>query len=230
MQTPIVLLTGVDPEPMATTMVGFQFGLPGAVAVRHQIDVERQVLIRTVSDLTGVLEQHEITLEHACVSCAIREDILPTLERLAREGRWQSMIVHLPVGGGAGQICWVLARETRFARLLRVSAVVAAVNTQDPVRDLLGDDLLAERGTHSSDDDRRGVGEVLGAMIEHADVVVLDGTALPVAHGLIRTLARADTTIVTAASDVEAATLTAGLHNTPGPRPGPPRIAPRSCR
>lgn len=212
MQTPIVLLTGVDPEAMATTMVGFQFGLPGAVAVRHQIDVERQVLTRTVSDLTGVLEQHEITLEHACVSCAIREDILPTIERLAREGRWQSMVVHLPVGGEAGQICWVLARETRFARLLRVSAVVAALATQDPVGDLLGDDLLAERGTHSSHDDRRGVGEVLGAMIEHADVVVLDGTASPVADGLVRTLARPDATVVTAASDVEAAALTSGLH------------------
>lgn len=190
MQTPIVLLTGVDPDAMATTMVGIQFGLPGTVAVRHRIDVERQLLVRTVSDLTGVLEQHETTLEHACVSCAIREDILPTLERLARQGRWQSMVVHLPVGAAAGQICWVLARETRFARLLRVSAVVAALDPRDPVRDLLGDDLLADRALHTSYDDRRGVGEVLAAMIEHADLVALDGPAHPIADGLVRTLAR----------------------------------------
>ncbi len=212
MQTPVVLVTGVDPEAMATTMVGLQFGLPGAVAVHHHIDVERQVLTRTVSDLTGVLEKHEIELEHACVSCAIREDILPTLERLARAGRWQSIVAHLPVGGEAGQVCWVLARETRVARLLRVSAVVAALGARHPVRDLLGDDLLAERGLHSSHDDRRGVGEVLGGMVEHADVVVLDGTAEPVAHGLVRTLARPDATIVTGASELDSATLTGGLH------------------
>lgn len=213
MQTPIVLLTGVDPEAMATTMVGLQFGLPGAVAVRHHIDVERQVLTRTVSDLTGVLEQHEITLEHACVSCAIREDVLPTLERLARDGRWPSIVVHLPVGGEAGQVCWVLARETRFARLLRVAAVVAALSAHDPVRDLTGDELLAERGVHSSDDDRRGVGEVLGAMVEHADLVVLDGAAHPVALGLVRTLARPDATVVAGgASELDAPTLTGRLH------------------
>ena len=165
MLTPVVLVTGVDPDAMATTTVGLQFGLPGAVAVRHHIDVERQVLTRTVSDLSGVLEQHEITLEHACVSCAIREDVLPTIERLARAGRWQGIVVHLPVGGEAGQVCWVLARETRFARLLRVSAVVAALSTQDPV-----------------------------------------------AHGLVRTLARPDATIVSGASDLDDAALTGGLH------------------
>ncbi len=212
MQTPIVVVTGVDPDAMATTMVGLQFGLPDAVAVRHHIDVERQVLTRTVSDLGGVLEQQETLLEHACVSCAIREDILPTLERLARAGRWQSVVAHLPVGGEAGQVCWVLARETRYARLLRVSAVVAAIGTHDPVRDLLGDDLLAERGVHSSYDDRRGIGEVLGAMVEHADLIVVDGDAPPIARGLVRTLARPDATVVTGATDLDAATLTGGLH------------------
>ncbi|MDZ5622583.1 CobW family GTP-binding protein [Nocardioides bizhenqiangii] len=213
MQTPVVLVTGVDPDAMATTMVGLQFGLPGAVAVRHHIDVERQVLTRTVSDLTGVLEQHEITLEHACVSCAIREDVLPTLERLARDGRWQSIVAHLPVGGEAGQVCWVLARENGLARLLRVTAVVAAVSGQDPVQALLGADLLAERGVHSSHDDRRGVGEVLGALVEHADVIAFDGATDPVARGLVRTLARPDATIVTGASDLDDATLTGRLHH-----------------
>ena len=33
----------------------------------------------------GVLEQAEVTLEHGCVSCTLREDVLPTLLRLAGE-------------------------------------------------------------------------------------------------------------------------------------------------
>ena len=100
MRTPVVLLTGVDPEAMATAMVSLQFDLPNAVAVRHRIRHladDWSVLRRTVSDVTGVVERHEVELDHACVSCAIREDVLPTLERLAADGRWASIVAHLPL-------------------------------------------------------------------------------------------------------------------------------------
>lgn len=212
MRVPVVLLAGVDPDAMAATMVGLQFDLPGTVACRHAIDVERGVLTRTVSDLSGVIETHETLLEHACVSCAIREDILPTLERLARDGRWHSIVAHLPVGAEAAHLCAALTWDTRLARFLRVSAVVTAVAGQHPVRDLLGDDLLADRGHHCAHDDRRGVGEVLAAMIEHADVVALDDTAAPVARDLVRTLARPDAAVVDGVHQLGGATLLGRLH------------------
>lgn len=215
MRIPVVLLSGVDPEAMAATMVGLQFDLPAAVACRHTIDVERGVLTRTVSDLTGIIETHEILLDHACVSCAIRADILPTLERLARDGRWHSIVAHLPVGAQAAQLCAALAHHTRVARFLRVSAAVTAVSAHEPVRDLLGDDLLAERGHHCAHDDRRGVGEVLAAMIEHADVVAFDaatGPVDPVARGLVRTLARPDAAVLDGVHDVGGEVLLGRLH------------------
>ena len=53
--------------------------------------------VRTISHAEGLLEQEQIPLEHACVSCALREDILPTLERLAQDGRWDSIVAGLPV-------------------------------------------------------------------------------------------------------------------------------------
>ncbi|MFC7505879.1 GTP-binding protein [Nocardioides sp. CPCC 206347] len=215
MRVPVVLIAGVDPDAMASTMVGLQFDLPGAVAVRHAIDVERGLLTRTVSDLSGVVETHETLLEHACVSCAIREDIVPTLERLARDGRWQSIVAHLPVGAEAAHLCSVLTWDTRLARFLRISAVVTAVGSQDPVRDLLGDDLLADRGQHCSHDDRRGVGEVLAAMVEYADVVTFDdaGEPLdPVARGLVTALARPDAAVIEGGHGLDGATLTGRLH------------------
>lgn len=213
MRTPVVLLTGVDRDAMATAMVGLQFDLPAAVAVRHHIDVARSVLQRVVSDVTGIVEQVEIDLEHACVSCAIREDVVPTLDRLARSGRWSSIVAHLPVGAEARQVCHVLARDTRLARHLRVSGVVAALAGPGVVEDLLGDDLLAERGDHSSVEDRRGVGEVAAAMVEYADVLVTDGTAEPAGVELLAALARPDATIVRGVEHLDAAPLVDGLHD-----------------
>lgn len=213
MQTPIVLVTGVHPDAMAVLTVGLQWDLPCAVAVRHRIDVERQVLERVVSDPTGVLERTEIDLEHACVSCALREDVIPTLQRLANDGRWSSVIAHLPVGARAEQVCAVVAGEARVARDLRITAVMAAVAGSSVEADLLGDDLLAERGLHTSHDDRRGVGEVLAGMIEYADVVVLTEEAEPSGHGLVRALARPDAAVLADTSEVDSSSLVSGrLH------------------
>lgn len=212
MRTPVILVCGVDAEAMATATIGLQFDLPGAVVCRHTIDVERGVLTRTVSDLTGIVESHETLLEHACVSCAIREDIVPTLERLARDARWHSIVAHLPVSAEPAHLCSVLTWDTRLARFLRISAVVTALGSRHPVRDLLGDDLLADRGVHCSHDDRRGVGEVLAAMVEYADVAVLDDEADPIARGLVGALARPGVPVLQGGHALDGAALTGNLH------------------
>lgn len=212
MRVPVVLLTGVHPDALATAMVGLQFDLPHAVAVRHRIDPERRILERMVSDVTGIVEHEEIELAHACVSCALREDILPTLERVARDPRWRTVIAHLPVGTLASQVCAVLARDTRLARYLRVASVVTPLAGPDLVDDLLGDVLLADRGLHSSDDDRRGLGETAAAMIEYADVVAVEGAADPAARDLVRRLARPDATLLDACADLDPFTITGQLH------------------
>ena len=87
MRTPVVVVTGVEGDVMDKAMITLSWDLPRAVAVRHRIDPHSQVLTRTVSDPDGVLEVEHIPLEHACVSCALREDVVPTLERLARDDR-----------------------------------------------------------------------------------------------------------------------------------------------
>ncbi len=215
MRTPVVLITGIDPGPMAAVAVGLQWDLPNAVVVRHHIDVERQVLERVVSDVSGVIEREDIELEHACVSCAIREDVVPTIERCARDGRWKTVLAHLPLGAEAGQVCSVMAWDTRLARHVRVASVVTALAGEDLVEDLLGDQLLHERGRHSSEEDSRGVGEVACGMVEYADVVVVTAPGEATALDLVRTLARPDATVVPGSEFVEAAHVAGQLHSHP---------------
>lgn len=211
MRIPVTLITGVDPDPMATTMVSLMWDLPHAVAVRHHIDVGRRVLVRMVSDVTGIIEHQEINLAHACVSCALREDVIPTLARLARDGRWTSILAHLPVGAAADQICSVSSLDHQLASCLRISSVVVALRGETVVEDLLGNGLLRERGLESSEDDNRGIGEVAAAMVEYADVTVLDGDAASSAVDLVRALARPDARIVHGSNQITAQLLE-GLH------------------
>lgn len=196
MSTPLVLITGIDADAMASTMIGLQWDAPHAVTVRHVIDVERQVLTRVVSDVAGIVERTHLDLDHACVSCALREDVMPTLERLADDGRWGSIIAHLPVAAEATQICRILSYDRALGAKLRVASVLAVVNGPTARADLLGDDLLCERDLHTSAEDRRGVAEVQAALIEYADVVVMIGPVDSIDRGLASVMARPGAEVV----------------------------------
>lgn len=209
MSTPLLLLTGVDEDAMADAMMGLQWDLRRAVAVRHTIDIEEQVLTRVVSDLTGVIELEEIDLDHACVTCALREDIMPTLERLASDGRWATVISHLPVAADASQVCRILAYDSDLGSSLHVAAVLAVVDGPYARRDVLGDDLLADRGLGTSEDDRRGVAEVHAAMIEYADAVIVVGEIEPTDRDLVTMLTRPGASVHTDHLSVDAAALAA---------------------
>ncbi|WP_375002949.1 CobW family GTP-binding protein [Aeromicrobium sp. CTD01-1L150] len=211
-RTPVVMITGVADEPMSRTTMGLQWDLPSAVVVQHRIDAVQQVLTRTVSDISGVVEREEIDLEHACVSCAIREDIVPSLERLAASGRWGSVIAHLPVTAEATQVCRLIAWNPDLAPHVTIAGVVTAFDAQNVVDDLLGDDLVADRGLSTSEDDSRGVAEIAAAMVEYGDVVALLGQPDEPARDLVRTIARPGTGIVEDASLMDAARIVDGIH------------------
>jgi len=197
---------------MLSASISLHFGLPDAVAVRHTIDPERQVLTRVVSDVTGVIELEELSLAHACVSCAIREDIVPTLERLAAQGRWSSIVACLPVAAEANQVCRALAWAPRTAPHVAIAAVVLALDGATVAQDLLGEDLLGERGLATSDHDRRGVAEVASAMVEYADVVCLTQDPDSDELALIATLARPRIPVLTDPSLMDATELAVGVH------------------
>jgi G3E family GTPase len=209
--TPTVLVTGVAEEAMASATIALQWDLPNAVVMRHRIDVERGRLLRTVSDVSGLVEREEIDLEHACVSCAVREDVGPTLARLARNGRWGAIVAHLPVGADAVQVCRVVAQDPRL-RHVRVAGVLGAVDGGRLVDDLLGDELLCERGIHTAEDDRRGVAEVGTAQVEYADAVTVVGAADAAELDLVRALARPGATVLADGDTLEPARLLGGIH------------------
>lgn len=201
---PVLLVAGVDATAIATTALSLQLGLERAVAVNHRIDLSRSVLVRTVSDLGGVLEVSEVPLEHACVECAVREDVVPTLRRLAHDGRWRHVVSSLPVAAPATQVTRGLRREEHGSASVRVAGLVTALDGHRVCDDLLGDDLVADRAIATADDDRRGVAEVAAAMVESADVVCLSAAPSEQERSLVLALARPDAAVVSDASDLDA--------------------------
>ncbi|MFC8797631.1 GTP-binding protein [Promicromonospora sp. NPDC057138] len=170
---PVSVLATTDPVLRDSALFGLLVDAPGLVAVRH--DIHEDHLRRLVQDATGVVEDVLVPLEHACLSCAVRGDAVPTIARLARDGRWTHVLLALPLSAEPLLAARALAAETRPGGALahtRIATSFTVVDTDTLQRDLFGDDTLVERGLELTSDDERSLGEALAAQIEQADLVV----------------------------------------------------------
>lgn len=212
-RTPVHLVTGVDPAAMAGATIALQWALPDAVVVQHRVEPERDELVRIVSDVTGMLEREVIDLEHGCVSCAIREDVVPTLARLGELGRWGAIVAHLPVGAEPSQVCRVAAFEPSRLADVRIASTIAAVDGAGLLDDLMGEDLLGDREAPLLGADERAVAEVLAPIVEYADVVAVHGDLPDAARDLIDVLARPGAQVVHDWEGLDVGRLALGVHD-----------------
>ncbi|GAB2467050.1 GTP-binding protein [Xylanimonas ulmi] len=173
---PVSVVTTIDPVLRESALAGLVLGSPGAVAVRH--DLLEGALRRVVVDATGVVEDVTVPLEHACLSCCVRQDAVPTLARLAADGPWSDVVLALPVTADPLPVVRALVTAMAPAGALahtRLAATVAVVDLDDAESDLLDDGLCAERGLALGEDDERAVGEALAAQVEKVDLLVTVG-------------------------------------------------------
>lgn len=215
--TTTYVVTGVDGRAQAAATLGLQFDLPSAVVVHHRLDIPANRLHRTVADITGVLEEEVVDIEHACATCALREDILPTLQRLAEIGRWEAIIARLPVSASADQLCKVLHGSPEAAPDVRIGGVVCAVDGLTLVDDLTGSATLEDEGRAAHPGDDRGVGETLAGLVEYADVITAHTPDVGRTRGrgldLVRALARPDAIVTSGWPGLGAEALLQGLRD-----------------
>lgn len=179
---PIVVLATVDPVLRSSASFAALTDMPDTVVISQDIDGDRDTPIhRLVSDSSGILLDEWVDLDHACLSCALREDTIPLIERLIAGGRHRNILVAAPVGAETVPIARALDAATSPGGPLaaaRLASVAAACDVGTLRHDLLGDDLLLERGLGMGAEDIRSVGEVLAHQVGHADFVL---TSAPLA-------------------------------------------------
>lgn len=218
---PLTVLATVDPVLRDSAVFGLVTGGPAVVVLQHDIlDGEGEGFVhRVVMDATGVIEDVLLPLEHACLSCAVREDALPTLRRLAADGRWQAIVLALPVSAESLPVSRALtwaARRGGDLPGIRLASVVGAVDVGTCEKDLLDDELLAEVGRELTADDRRSIGEALVAQLAHVDVVAVAGDAQLHAVGsdLLEHLRSPDSTRVDGVHELDVHELMRARHDS----------------
>ncbi|MBP2337251.1 G3E family GTPase [Saccharothrix coeruleofusca] len=158
MDTSVVLVAGLGEHSVAEEVWR---ALPGSVLVSHDLSELSDGVVRRWVD--GV--PTELRLEHGCVSCAMRSDLLPLLRRLRGP-----VVVHLDPALEPEAVCLALEGEP-----VRVEAVITVVDRATWFADATGGDLMAERGLSAAPGDARTVAQLVVGQAEFADALVLTG-------------------------------------------------------
>ncbi len=208
-RTPLVIVCGWRGR---TAHVARSLLRPGTAVVHHDLSgLDQGVLRRTVLTVEG--ERTEILeLAHGCVSCTLREDLLPLLRRLRDYSTVDRIVLHLDPQLEPEALCWavehvvvsgIVGRVDGPASLdVRVDGVVTCLDAATWLEDATGDDELNERP-----DDDRTLAQVVVGQVEFADALVVlpgaDGWQQARLHAVLTRLAPDAPMAWTAEPDVE---------------------------
>lgn len=153
---------------------------PSLLLVRHDLAGVRDGHVRrVVRDHAGIVEDTMVTLAHGCVSCTLREDVLPTLARLAATRPGRDLVLMPPEvvepEAVANACSYCLVDGVPVTDLVRFDSYVTVVAAEHLLDGLASTDDLATLGIEAAHDDDRALADVISRQIEYADTVVLWG-------------------------------------------------------
>ncbi len=183
MPLPLTLLTTIDPVLRELATAGLLLDVPNIIIIQQDKGQKPGMWRRRISDYSGVLEDETLRADGGCLGCLMREDLLSTAVRVAELGRWEAMALVPTPGTASVPLAQALAGfaegDRSFDEILDLRSIAQLTDLSSLLKDLMGEELLVDRGLAINDEDRRAVNEVLCQQIELADLLVA-GVGAPV--------------------------------------------------
>ncbi|OEJ60086.1 cobalamin biosynthesis protein CobW [Streptomyces agglomeratus] len=169
---PVVIVGGLHSDARKEVVEQLLRRVPGSVAVHHDLSTAAEGTVRrTVRDTLGESASGDAPLLNDCACCALREDLVPELERLAGSGLTRLAVVELWDSVEPRAMAEVVVAHG--GDVLDLTAVMTAV---DPALLLpylgCGDDL-AEAGLAAAATDQRTVADTWARQLEYAPVLAV---------------------------------------------------------
>lgn len=141
-----------------------------------EINVDGRLVREGQAKLSRVDEQL-VEMSNGCICCTLREDLLIEVSRLAREGRFDYLLIEstgisepLPV---AETFTFEDEQGESLSAISRLDTMVTVVDAVNFSLDLDSLDQLSDRGQALSEEDQRDVSHLLIDQIEFANVLLI---------------------------------------------------------
>ncbi|MFG3661595.1 CobW family GTP-binding protein [Streptomyces sp. NPDC047706] len=169
---PVVLVAGLHAEARRKTVDHLLHTVPGSIALHHDLSTAAEgTVLRQARDASGELSSGETPLVNDCACCALREDLVPELERLAHSGLTRLAVVELWDSVEPKGMAEVIVHHG--AETLRLTNVITAVDPALVLPCLGNGDDLAEAGLAAAARDQRAIGDTWARQLEYAPVLAV---------------------------------------------------------
>ncbi|MEV5312958.1 GTP-binding protein [Streptomyces sp. NPDC052610] len=165
----VVIVGGLHSDARKAAVARLLADVPGSVALHHDLTTAAAgTVVRTVRDADGIRDAGEAPLVNDCACCALREDLVPELRRLADAGDTRLAVVEL----------WDSVEPKAMAEVvtaggLTVTGVLTAVDPALLLPYLGNGDDLAEAGLAAAATDQRTIADTFARQLEYAPVLAV---------------------------------------------------------
>jgi G3E family GTPase len=146
-----------------------------------EVNVDAQLVHEGGAQLSRT-EEKLVEMSNGCICCTLREDLLLEVSKLAKEGRFDYLLIEstgisepLPV---AETFTFEDEDGSSLSEVARLDTMVTVVDAFNWLRDWDEAQTLKERGEALNDTDERTVTDLLIEQVEFANVLVLNKTDL----------------------------------------------------
>ncbi|MEV7090898.1 GTP-binding protein [Streptomyces sp. NPDC093085] len=174
---PVAIVGGLHADARKAAVQRLLETVPGSVALHHDLSTAagRGTVVRTVRDATETVSYGEAPLVNDCACCALREDLVPELERIADAGLTRLAVVELWDSVEPRAMAEVVAAH---GAPLVVTSVVTAVDPALILPYLGNGDDLADAGLAAAASDQRTVADTWARQMEYAPVLAIADSPL----------------------------------------------------
>ncbi len=154
-------------------------GLKVAVIVNDLSDVNIDAdLIRDGGGLSRT-DEKLVEMSNGCICCTLREDLLVEVERLAKDGRYDYLLIESTGIGEPVPVAQTFSyvdeeQGIDLTQFTRLDTMVTVVDAQGFWNDYHSRESLADRGQAAGEDDTRRIVHLLIEQVEFCDVLILN--------------------------------------------------------